>query len=148
MNINGEQLVACIQSIVDFNIMGGNKEHELDITLEQKMVKSEIKEFLDAYQTNDQKEMMDAEADVLVVWIGTIWKAGHLSRLVDVLKSVCESNMTKFCKTLDEAKATVDFYKDLGVETHHSYNDQYKLFVVKDNKGKIMKSINFQKPAI
>lgn len=144
---NEETLLWCFKSIIQFNETGGNKVGEVDPLLERKMINSELKElFEDGILAGDPKETMDGAGDVMVVFVGTIWKLGLWDKFPAILKAICESNMSKFCDTEEEAKDTVDHYKDLGVETSYTLVEKYNKYVIKDTKGKILKSIKFKKP--
>lgn len=146
---NGEILLACFQDIIKFNEIGGNKAGQVDPVLEAKMLKEEVKEYFEGAMADDQKEVMDGLADIMVVLTGTIHKHGLTDRFPSILKAVCDSNMSKFCYSLEEAKSTVEHYKDnFDIEAHFEFNDEYKAFVIKNKQGKILKSINFRKPVL
>lgn len=143
---NQETLLWCFQNIIEFNEIGGNQVGVVDPSLEAKMLKDEVKEYFDAAMAGDQKEVLDGQGDTMVVLIGTIWKHRNWDKFPEVLKAICDSNMSKFCDTLEDAKDTVDHYKDLGIETGYVFNEKFNKYVIKDKKGKILKSIKFKKP--
>ena len=146
---NGELLLECFDSIVEFNEIGGNQAGVVDPSLEAKMLKEEIKEYFEAAMQDDHKEVLDGQGDIMVVLVGTIWKHNNWARFPEVLKAICDSNMSKFCSTLDEAKATVEHYKEnLDIEARYEFNEKYNKYVIKNKQGKILKSINFRKPVI
>lgn len=58
------------------------------------------------------------------------------------LLRVHESNMSKFCKTEEEAHETVKSYFEKGIETYFKLvNDYYVVYRSEDNK--VLKSINY-----
>uniref|UniRef100_A0A6C0EC43 Phosphoribosyl-ATP diphosphatase n=1 Tax=viral metagenome TaxID=1070528 RepID=A0A6C0EC43_9ZZZZ len=114
------------------------------------LIEEEFKELLEASKKKDLVEVADALCDILYVTYG----AGHAYGLdMDKLfAEVQRSNMSKVCKTEEEAQRSVEWYK----ENESRYKDpQYKKidngngWVVFDNAtSKILKSINFELPKL
>lgn len=114
------------------------------------LIKEELKECEDGCKKNDLVEVADALCDIMYVVLG----AGHAFGLdLDKLfVEVHESNMSKLCKSENEAKETVEWYKKN--ETRYK-NPSYRksehgeLWVVYDaDTSKILKSINFKNPEL
>jgi hypothetical protein len=61
------------------------------------------------------------------------------------LWKVCESNMSKFCVTEEEAERSI---QAIGDGAYHVYNEQHKVYVVKYASGKTAKSVNFKTPEL
>lgn len=111
------------------------------------LIREEMKELEDACKTHDLVETVDALADIIYVVQGMACSFGlDLDEAFDI---VHKSNMSKVCKTEDEAKQTVEYYeknKDkLGYDTpayRKSEDDKYWIVYNKSTK-KILKSINY-----
>lgn len=114
-----------------------------------------IVERAEAQEAKDLVKIMDAHGDSLVVVYGEANDYKFNSDIV--LAIVNTANMSKICKTADEAQESVLAYArgkhpdKMGkiVETHWDVVEQHgeDLFVVYDSKtGKGLKSVNFQPP--
>lgn len=109
------------------------------------LIQEEVKELSDAIQQNNFVEVVDALADILYVVYGAGGAFGvDLDEAFDI---VHKSNMTKLCKTEQEAKLTIEWYK----ENEQRYKDpayrlsgDEKYWIVYDKAtGKVLKSINY-----
>ena len=145
------------EKIVEFHKAFGlvhNDDHEqstLDdealVKLRLGLIEEEFGELKEAIKERDFTEVRDAIADLLYVTYGTASSFGiHADKDFDVIH---KSNMTKLCKTEDEAKETVQWYKDnkLSVYDSPNYrlsNDKIHWVVYNESTGKILKSINYQ----
>ena len=145
------------EKIVEFHKAFGlvhNDDHEqstLDdealVKLRLGLIEEEFGELKEAIKERDFTEVRDAIADLLYVTYGTASSFGiHADKDFDVIH---KSNMTKLCKTEDEAKETVKWYKDnkLSVYDSPNYrlsNDKIHWVVYNESTGKILKSINYQ----
>ena len=113
----------------------------LDLILE------ETRELKEAMDNHDFLETVDALADILYVVYGAGASFGiDLDKAFDL---VHKSNMSKLCKTEDEAKETVRWYEERKEETGYD-SPQYRLgddgvnwVVFNSSTGKILKSINY-----
>lgn len=78
------------------------------IKFRQAMIDEENKEFKEACEEKNLVEVADALADMLYF----IYGAGHVFglNLDDIFAEVHNSNLSKLCKTEEEAKQTVDWY--------------------------------------
>ncbi len=116
------------------------------VDLRLKLIQEEVDELKEAFEKHDFKEVADALSDILYV----VYGAGHVFgiNLDKTFAEVHESNMTKACKTEDEAKETVEFIK----QTQPRYKDpSYKLssdrkyYIIYDKEtGKILKNKNYK----
>ena len=145
------------EKIVEFHKAFGlvhNDDHEQSTLDDEALVKlrlglseEEFGELKEAIKERDFTEVRDAIADLLYVTYGTASSFGiHADKDFDVIH---KSNMTKLCKTEDEAKETVQWYKDnkLSVYDSPNYrlsNDKIHWVVYNESTGKILKSINYQ----
>lgn len=118
------------------------------VKFRQSMIDEENGEFKDACDKKDLVEVADALADMLYFIYGT----GHALGLdLDTLfAEVHNSNLSKLCKTEEEARETVEWYikNEPRYETpKYRKSDSSEYWVVYDEKtSKILKSINFRLP--
>lgn len=107
------------------------------------LIQEEMGEILEAYNNLDKVEVIDGLADLQYVVNGLINAFGADELMEEALQLVHESNMSKFCKTEEEATATIEDYKKKGIDTHAVLNGD--LFVVRRNSdNKILKNINYK----
>ena len=139
-------MIECFEAIKKFNDVSGFLSKKVDGELEYTMLLEELNEYITAYRNNDEVEVRDALADLMVVLYGTILKHNLEFKFWNILKKICDSNNTKFCTTEQEAIDTVTKYKKDGIETIYVYNDTYSVYVIKNMSGKTLKSINFAPP--
>ena len=120
--------------------------HKLDI-INKKNVNATIafSELKDAIKERDFTEVIDALGDILYVVYGAGTSFG-----IDLDKAfslIHDSNMTKLCKTEEEAVQTVEWYKanESRYDTPaYRLSDDKKYYVVYNKStGKILKSINY-----
>ena len=138
-----------IKQVQEFNNTAGVPKHSeiipfQDLTdLKVGLVQEELDEFKKAVKEGDRVEMLDAILDMQVVLLGL----ADYFELSDVLEEgfnrVCASNMSKFCKTEEEAQASVERYKIVNVETVYKKIGDYYVIYRKSDK-KILKGVNYQ----
>ena len=109
------------------------------------------------YELEFRKVMLsgDGEFDkvvtLLIMMIVTSYRMGMILKfdVDEAFKLVHESNMSKLCKTEEEAQKTVDDYKKKYDDCSSPYDSPYyykkeKYYVVKNQStGKVLKSINY-----
>lgn len=107
------------------------------------LIEEEFNELKDAFKKNDRSEVIDALTDILYV----VYGAGVAFEidLDQAFKIVHDSNMSKFCKTEQEAKDTVEHYKNTSkIYDSPAYKWEHGYYVVyNESSGKILKSINY-----
>tara|TARA_B110000438_G_C15615430_1_gene564135 strand:+ start:50 stop:538 length:489 start_codon:yes stop_codon:yes gene_type:complete len=144
------------QKVKDFNEVFGVPEHSIpqtniskenpDLTkLRLDLITEECKEFEEAVENHDFVEMVDALADILYVVYGAGSSFGvDLDKAFDI---VHESNMSKVCKSEEEAKQTIQWYKENSdVYDSPAYRKKGEFWVVyNESTGKVLKSINYKK---
>lgn len=109
------------------------------------LILEEVKELQDAVKNKDMTETIDALADILFVVYGMGATMGiNLDKAYDI---VYESNMTKLCKTEQEAIDTIEWYKaneSRYAEPTYRKSDDQQFWIVYDKAtGKILKNINY-----
>lgn len=148
------------EKVFDFNVKFGvptstTPQPELLVTnpslikLRMDLIREEMKELEQAYKDNNFVEVIDALSDILYVVYGFGCTIGvDMDKAFDL---VHQSNMSKLCKTEDEAKETVKWYENEYINNRQPYDSpDYRLsddgsYYVVFNKstGKILKSINY-----
>ena len=83
------------------------KRCELRVSL----IAEELKELEKAIEDNDLIEVADALCDIQYVLSGAVLEFGLGDKFKDLFDEVQRSNMSKACKTEEEAQATVAHYE-------------------------------------
>lgn len=107
------------------------------------LLAEELDELRKAVADKDLVEIADALCDLQYVLSGAVLEFGMKDKFSDLFDEVQRSNMSKACKTVAEAEATMKFYKDRdGVESYYKEKDGlYLVFRTEDNKT--LKSVNY-----
>ena len=149
------------QMVVEFNVQFGVLESKtlkpkLDIFDKDpkqvefcmKLIREEMKELEEAVKTKDYVETIDALADIIYVVLGMSSRIGmDMDKAFDL---VHENNMSKLCKTEEEAKASVTYYEQnkekLGYDSpaYRKAPDNVHWVVYNQSTKKILKSINWK----
>lgn len=112
------------------------------------LINEEFSELKEACKKGDLVDVADALSDILYV----VYGAGHALglNLDKLFAEVHQSNLSKLCKSEEEAKETVEWYKQNEIRyTSPSYRKAPKgdFWVVYDAEtSKILKSIRFRLP--
>lgn len=150
--ITVDKIMACMASVKSFNDILGNLNKPVNPGLEYNMMKEEVLEYAQATDHVDDLEkergQRDALADQFVIWLGTVFKHGWGERIFNDILTVCNSNMSKFCLTQEEAEESVLTYTKQGIATRWEYNEKYQLYVIFDMDGKARKGINYIPPQL
>ncbi|MFY0652325.1 MAG: nucleoside triphosphate pyrophosphohydrolase family protein [Cyclobacteriaceae bacterium] len=125
--------------ILDSPTIPSEKRCKLRIEL----IAEELKELEEAIKDNDLVEVADALCDIQYVLSGAVLEFGLGDKFKTLFEEVQRSNMSKACKTIEEAEATVNYYKEnKGTESYIKEVDGlYLVFRTEDNKT--LKSINY-----
>ncbi|SNS31999.1 Predicted phosphohydrolase, Cof family, HAD superfamily [Belliella buryatensis] len=114
------------------------KRCELRVSL----IAEELKELEEAIADQNIVEIADALCDIQYVLSGAILEFGLADKFKDLFEEVQRSNMSKVCKDLTEAEATVSHYQNLGVDCfYEKEGDMYLVYRKGDRKT--LKSINY-----
>lgn len=103
----------------------------------------EVKELQQAIEENNLVEVADALCDIQYVLAGAILEFGLADKFKDLFDEVHRSNMSKACKSEEEANETIAHYKSKD-DSDSYFKEEDSLFLVyrtKDNKT--LKSINY-----
>ena len=115
------------------------KRSELRVSLLQE----ELNELKEAIEANDLVEVADALCDIQYVLSGAVLEFGLGDKFVKLFNEVQRSNMSKACKTLEEAEKTVEHYKNRKGESAHIEEDNGLFLVYRDGDKKTLKSVNY-----
>ena len=107
----------------------------------------ELEEYKHACETGDIVEVLDALCDITYVSLGNgAMLHGLKDKFMDAYAEVQASNMSKACKTEQEAKQTAESEaKRIGEETYYEQVGEYWVVYRKSDK-KVLKSINYFRP--
>lgn len=107
------------------------------------LLTEELKELQKAIEDQDLVEIADALCDLQYVLSGAVLEFGLGELFPTLFDEVQRSNMSKTCKTMEEALATQKYYKEeRGFEsTIEASGDHFLVFRAPDRKT--LKSINY-----
>lgn len=106
------------------------------------LLEEEINELKQAILDKDITEVFDAFNDILYILSGSILEFGMQDKFKQGFDEVHRSNMSKACKTVEEALLTIDKYKKSD-NFDSDYIKKNNSFIVKRKDGKLLKSINY-----
>lgn len=111
--------------------------------LRVELLAEELKELEAAIQDNNIVEIADALCDLQYVLSGAVLEFGLKDKFSELFDEVQRSNMSKACKTIEEAEATIQHFKEKdGTESYYQEKDGlYLVYRTADNKT--LKSINY-----
>lgn len=121
-------------SIYKFNDIAGkfNNVKPEDIDLQLSLQFEELTESITAFEEENVNELLDGAIDTFVIASGMLQLLQAAGFKVDeALNKVVENNLSKYPAKFD--------VKDLPVGWNVDYNNDYKVFVIKDGNGKIRK---------
>lgn len=107
------------------------------------LLQEELDELRQAIADGDIVEVADALCDIQYVLAGAILEFGLGEKFPDLFEEVQRSNMSKACKSKEEALATQEYYlKKDGTESYiRQLGKLWLVYRKKDNKT--LKSINY-----
>ena len=107
----------------------------------------EAQELREAIDNNDIVEVLDALLDITYVSLGNGAMAfGIKDKILPGYAEVQASNMSKFCKTVEEAEASVKLRSEQQGEPCHFEKVGENYIVYRSSDLKVMKSINYFPP--
>jgi len=107
------------------------------------LLREELEELEHAIKDNDLVEVADALCDIQYVLSGAILEFGLAEKFKALFDEVQRSNMSKSCKTMEEAQATVEHYRQKdGTESYIKEVDGHFL-VYRKSDNKTMKSVRY-----
>lgn len=106
------------------------------------LIAEELKELEEGIVNQDIVEIADALCDIQYVLSGAILEFGLADKFKELFDEVQRSNMSKACKSEEEAKATMAHYQSQGVECHFEKEGELYL-VYRAGDRKTLKSVNY-----
>ncbi|WEA00943.1 nucleoside triphosphate pyrophosphohydrolase family protein [Mucilaginibacter sp. SJ] len=107
------------------------------------LIAEELKELQQAVNDNNMVEVADALCDLQYVLSGAVLEFGLGSKFKELFDEVHRSNMSKACKTVEEAEKTIEHYKNTaGTDAYYKEIDGLYL-VYRTSDHKTLKSINY-----
>ena len=107
------------------------------------LLEEELKELKEAIEENDLVEVIDALCDIQYVLSGAILEFGFAEKFKEMFDEVQRSNMSKVCKTEEEAVQTQKHYADKDGTESHIVNKDGQFLVYRNEDGKVLKSVNY-----
>ena len=111
-------------------------------------IQEELEEYREACERGDIVEVLDALCDIAYVSIGNgTMLHGLKDKIWPAYLEVQASNMSKACKTEEEAIQTVSQRsEEQGEACHYEKVDEGRYIVYRSRDRKVMKSINYFRP--
>lgn len=106
------------------------------------LIAEELKELEEAIAAKDLVEIADALCDIQYVLSGAVLEFGMGEKFNELFNEVQRSNMSKACKTVDEAEETIAYYKAKGVDCFYEEADGHFL-VFRSEDRKTLKSVHY-----
>jgi len=107
------------------------------------LLAEELKELQQAVDENNLTEVADALCDIQYVLSGAILEFGLGEKFKELFDEVHRSNMSKACKTIEEANLTIHHYNSTAnTESYHKESDGLFL-VYRTADNKTLKSVNY-----
>lgn len=146
--------VPFVSEVQDFNKAMGKPNNFEPIIPEEKewmfvynFILEELEEYKEACEKGDIVEVLDALCDITYVATGNgVMLHGLKDKFMDAYAEVQASNMSKICKTEQEAKETVKVREVEQGEMCHYEKVEEGWVVYRSRDRKVMKSINYFKP--
>jgi predicted HAD superfamily Cof-like phosphohydrolase len=150
-----EREVPFIDEVEEFNnVMGKSWQNRTEPTINKEdaefvvnFIQEELDEMKEAIEQNDIVGILDAILDITYVGLGNgALVFGLKDKILPGYAEVQASNMSKICKTEEEAIQTMEVRaKEQGTECHYEkVGEGYVVYRSFDKK--VMKSINYFKP--
>ncbi|WP_186755752.1 pyrophosphohydrolase domain-containing protein [Echinicola salinicaeni] len=116
--------------------------HENRSKLRVSLLAEELKELEEGIKNEDIVEVADALCDLQYVLAGAVLEFGLADKFKALFDEVQRSNMSKACKSIEEAEATMAHYQGQGVDCfYEKEGDLYLVFRKEDRKT--LKSVNY-----
>lgn len=106
------------------------------------LLREELKELEEAVENQDMVEAADALCDLQYVLAGAVLEFGMGEKFAELFAEVQRSNMSKVCRSEEEAQATVNHYVTKNQDAYFEKKEDYYL-VYRKSDNKTLKSINY-----
>ena len=154
MVMEKENYVPFVSEVETFNATMGKPNNYTPTIPDKKewefvynFILEELEEYKHACETGNIVEVLDALCDITYVSLGNgAMLHGLKDKMMPAYQEVQASNMSKACKTEDEAKQTViKRSEEQGEPCHYEQVGEYYI-VYRTRDRKVMKNINYFKP--
>lgn len=132
----------------DFNVISGKTgvPSSDDLKNQVRLITEESKELLEAFENESLINTLQELTDVLVVSFGLLEQFRKLNYDVDgALLAVADCNLSKFTKDRNEAWDSMEQYHKSNVKCVVEFNQEHRVYVLKDEKDKVRKPLKFKK---
>lgn len=111
--------------------------------LRVELISEELKELQEGIDNGSITDIADALCDLQYVLSGAILEFGLAEKFKELFNEVHRSNMSKACKSMEEAEQTIQFYKEYhNCESY--FQQEGDLFLVyRKGDHKVLKSVNY-----
>lgn len=106
------------------------------------LIAEELNELREGIINKDIVEVSDALCDIQYVLSGAILEFGLAEIFSDLFEEVQRSNMSKACKSIEEAENSIAYYVKNGTPCHYEKKGDYYI-LYRDSDHKILKSIYY-----
>ena len=146
--------VPFVDEVEDFNALMGKPNNYEPVIPERKewefvynFILEELEEYKEACEKGDIVEVLDALCDITYVATGNgVMLHGLKDKIWEAYQEVQASNLSKACRTEEEAKTTViQRSSEQGEECHYEKVGEYYI-VYRTRDRKVMKNINYFRP--
>lgn len=107
------------------------------------LLEEELRELKEAIEAGDLVEVADAFCDIQYVLSGAILEFGLAPKFKTLFDEVHRSNMSKTCKTLEDAEATQQHYKKKDGTESEIVARAGEYIVFRKGDGKVLKSVKY-----
>ncbi len=107
------------------------------------LLEEELAELKEAIAAGDLVEAADAFADLQYVLSGAILEFGLGNQFKEIFDEVQRSNMSKVCQSLEEAEATLEYYRQHKNMVGEIVRKGDHYLVYRKSDQKVLKSINY-----
>jgi predicted HAD superfamily Cof-like phosphohydrolase len=154
MSQSKNNYVPFVSEVEEFNATMGKPNNYTPNIPEEKewmfvynFILEELEEYKHACETGNIVEVLDALCDITYVSLGNgAMLHGLKDKVQDAYAEVQASNMSKACKTEEEANLTVRVREqEQGTQCHYEKQGDYWV-VYRTHDRKVMKSINYFRP--
>jgi len=117
--------------------------HEKRCELRMALLTEELKELQQAIEDKDLVGIADALCDLQYVLSGAVLEFGLGNHFKALFDEVQRSNMSKACKTIAEAEATVAYYQNEKQTDCYYEEKEGEYLVFRRSDKKVLKSVNY-----
>lgn len=155
LNLFEDANISFISEVEEFNnVMGKSYQNRTSPTINKKdaqfvidFIQEELNELKEAVENDDIVEILDAICDITYVGLGNgVMSFGLKKQILPAYAEVQSSNLSKVCKTKEEAIETVEVRSKQQGEKCHYEKIGKNYIVYRSRDMKVMKSINYFRP--